>query len=155
MNWITFIYFFALCQGAGILGSAFTFKAIPSWYNTLVAPSFRPPSWVFGPVWTLLYTLMAVSGYILWQNREQKDAKTALVFFFIQLALNAIWTPIFFGAKRLDLAFYEIVAMWVFILLTMVFAFKVKPVAGWLLLPYIAWVTFASILNFSFWQLNK
>jgi tryptophan-rich sensory protein len=98
---------------------------------------------------------MAVSGYILWQNRGQKDAKTALVFFFIQLALNAIWTPIFFGAKRLDLAFYEIALMWVFILLTMIFAFKVKPVAGWLLLPYIAWVTFASILNFSFWQLNK
>jgi translocator protein len=151
-----YVVFIVLCQAAGIFGALFTRNSIRTWYNGLIKPAFNPPNWVFGPVWTILYTLMGISGAILWQNRNQsQNAKLALIFFFIQLALNAIWTPLFFGSHKLGLAFVEIIFMWVFILLTIIFAWKVKSVAGALLIPYLLWVSFASLLNFSLWRLNK
>ena len=102
INWPSLIVFILLCQAAGILGSAYTIKSIPTWYKGLIKPSFNPPSWLFGPVWTLLYTLMAISGYLLWQN---PNSKLPVILFFVQLMLNAIWTPLFFGAKKLGWAF--------------------------------------------------
>ena len=152
MNWQTLIIFIILCQTAGILGAIFTVKAIPTWYKNLKKPSFNPPNWLFGPVWTLLYLLMGVSGYLLWQNNH---SSTGIILFFTQLALNAVWTPLFFGAKKLGLAFFEITLMWLAIIMTIIFAWNIYPLASILLIPYLFWVTFASVLNFSIWQLNK
>ena len=118
INWPSLIVFILLCQAAGILGSAYTIKSIPTWYKGLIKPSFNPPSWLFGPVWTLLYTLMAISGYLLWQN---PNSKLPVILFFVQLMLNAIWTPLFFGAKKLGWAFVELTFMWAAILLTIIF----------------------------------
>jgi tryptophan-rich sensory protein len=151
-SWPQLIAFVVICELVGIAGSVFTVKAIPNWYAKLRKPSFRPPNWVFGPVWTLLYAFMGWAAYLVY---SQQGFKTALIFFTIQLVLNAIWTPLFFGAKKLGWAFGEIVIMWIFILLSTIWFFGVSPLAGWLLLPYLAWVSFASALNFSIWQLNK
>jgi benzodiazapine receptor len=146
------IIFILLCQATGILGSAFTIRAIPSWYRNLNKPNFNPPNWVFGPVWTALYLLMGISGYLLWQADSNS---WALKLFFIQFILNALWTPVFFGAKKLGLAFANIVLMWVAILATIIFSWQLSFWAAALLLPYLAWVSFASVLNFCIWQLNK
>lgn len=154
-SWPQLILFIIICEAVGIAGSFFTVKAIPTWYEKLRQPSFRPPNWLFGPVWTLLYALMGISAYLVYQNRQLPLAKVGLIFFLIQLALNAIWTPLFFGAKKLDWAFFEIAFMWVFIVLSVVYFFVIVPLAGWLMLPYIVWVSFASLLNYSIWQLNK
>ncbi len=156
ISWGKLLGFIVLCEAVGILGSLFTVAAIPSWYAALNKPWFSPPNWLFGPVWTLLYLLMGIAGYMLWQNKGTgKAAKLALVFFFIQLVLNGVWTPLFFGAHLIAWAFVEIVLMLLFILLTIIFSFKTKPKAAILLLPYLFWVSFASLLNFSLWQLNK
>ena len=152
INWPSLIVFILLCQAAGILGSAYTIKSIPTWYKGLIKPSFNPPSWLFGPVWTLLYTLMAISGYLLWQN---PNSKLPVILFFVQLMLNAIWTPLFFGAKKLGWAFVELTFMWAAILLTIIFSWSVSPWAAYLLLPYLAWVSFAGTLNFYLWKLNQ
>jgi len=145
-----------VCLLAGSLGTIFTISAIPTWYAGLIKPFFSPPNWLFGPVWTILYILMGVSFFLIWQKGfKDKKAVTALKLFAVQLLLNAIWSPIFFGAKNLFLAFIVIVFMWVFIVKT-IFAFKkIDKVASYLLYPYIAWVSFATILNFSVWFLNR
>jgi len=151
-SWFTLLLFIILCELAGILGSVFTIKAIPTWYKNLRKPSFNPPSWIFGPVWTILYLLMGISGYLILENNTKS---LALIFFFVQLVLNAIWTPIFFGAKKLGLAFIELALMWITILLTILFSLKVSMLAALLLLPYLLWVSFAGLLNFSLWKINK
>jgi len=145
-----------VCLLAGSLGTIFTISAIPTWYAGLIKPFFSPPNWLFGPVWTILYILMGVSFFLIWQKGfKDKKVVTALKLFAVQLLLNAIWSPIFFGAKNLFLAFIVIVFMWVFIVKT-IFAFKkIDKVASYLLYPYIAWVSFATILNFSVWFLNR
>ncbi len=154
-SWPQLILFIIICEAVGIAGSFFTAKAIPTWYEKLRQPSFRPPNWIFGPVWTFLYALMGLSAYLVYQNQQRPLAKIGLIFFLIQLILNAIWTPLFFGAKKLGWAFFEIVLMWVFIVLSVVSFFMAVPLAGWLMMPYITWVSFASLLNYSIWQLNK
>lgn len=155
MNYLTLFIFIAISELSGILGSLFTASSIPSWYNGLTKPSFNPPSWVFGPVWTILYLLIGISGYLLWQARHTSAAaKWAIVFFFVQLALNALWTPLFFGAKLLGVALVEIIFMWLAIVATIFFAWQTNKWAAILLLPYLAWVSFASLLNYSLWKLN-
>ncbi|MEQ1751937.1 MAG: TspO/MBR family protein [Prosthecobacter sp.] len=121
------------------------------WYAALQKPSWNPPSWLFGPAWTLLYTLMAVAAWLVW---KRVGFSRPLGFFFVQLALNAAWTPIFFGAHQLGWALIEIVVMWIAILLTLLSFRRVSTTAGWLLVPYLAWVSFASFLNFTLWRLN-
>ncbi|WP_395753097.1 TspO/MBR family protein [Prosthecobacter sp.] len=121
------------------------------WFDALRKPPLNPPKEVFGPVWTLLYTLMAVAAWLVW---KREGFGPALKIYFVQLALNAAWTPIFFGAHALGLALGVIVAMWVTILMTWLSFRKVNAVAGWLFVPYLGWVSFATYLNFSFWQLN-
>ncbi|WP_395740739.1 TspO/MBR family protein [Prosthecobacter sp.] len=121
------------------------------WYSALRKPALNPPSWVFGPVWMTLYTLMAVAAWMVW---KRQGFGAPLRMYFIQLALNAAWTPIFFGAHALGLGLGVIVALWVSILLTWLSFRKVNAVAGWLFVPYLCWVTFATYLNFSLWSLN-
>lgn len=155
-SWITLIIFILLCEAVGIAGSFFTISNIPGWYAGLVKPSFNPPSWIFGPVWTTLYLLMGIAGYLLWRKRgEIPQAKKAFAWFFIQLALNSIWTPIFFGAHRLGVAFGEIVLLWIAILVTIAIFWRAIKSAALLLIPYAVWVTFAAVLNFALWRLNS
>jgi len=121
------------------------------WYAALHRPSWNPPAWIFGPAWTLLYTLMAVAAWLVW---KQARWRRPLILYFVQLALNAAWTPIFFGAHQLGWALAEIAAMWLAILLTMTGIHRVSKAAGWLFASYLAWVTFATVLNFTLWRLN-
>ena len=143
-----------ICQLAGFIGSFFTAPAIPDWYASLEKPSFNPPNWLFSPVWIFLFVLMGITLYILWQKEEKRESRIALIFFFIQLGLNILWSVLFFGLKSPMLAFVEIILLWIFILLTMIKASKVSRAAAFLLLPYILWVSFAAVLNFYLWQLN-
>lgn len=125
------------------------------WYAGLEKPSWNPPSWVFGPAWTLLYTLMAVAAWLVWKRGGFAQQKGPLLLYFTQLALNAAWTPTFFGAHQLGAALAVIVALWLAILLTLIRFWRVNHAAGWLFVPYLAWVTFATALNFTIWQLNS
>lgn len=134
----------------------FTFSAIPTWYATLNKPVFGPPNYLFAPVWTLLYILMGISLYLVWKKGlKTKIVSDALYLFGIQLILNAIWSPVFFGAKNILLALIIIIAMWIYIVKTISIFGKINKTAAYLLYPYIAWVSFAAILNFSIWLLNK
>ena len=144
-----------LCQLAGFIGSLATIPAIPTWYESLKRPSFNPPNWIFGPVWTGLYTLMGISFFMVWQKRaDHPQVKTALVFFFIQLILNALWSVAFFGLRSPLSGLMDIVLLWIAILLTIKSFFKISKTAALLLLPYFLWVSFAVLLNFSLWILN-
>ncbi len=145
-----------VCFLAGGLGSIFTLPAIPTWYAGLNKPFFSPPDWLFGPAWTTLYILMGIALFLVWQKgTKNKKVRKALKLFGIQLLLNASWSPVFFGAKSLFLAFVIIVFMWIFILKTILAFGKIDRRAGYLLYPYLAWVSFATILNFAVWLLNK
>lgn len=127
-----------------------------SWYATLNKPFFTPPAWLFGPAWTVLYVLIAVSAYLIWKKGFQKrNVRAALKIFAVQLVLNLSWSPIFFGAKNVLLALLIIVVMWVFIFKTIKAFAKIDKTASYLLYPYLLWVSFAAILNFSVWVLNK
>jgi len=138
----------------GFSGSYFTISEIGSWYQTIQKPSWNPPNWIFGPVWTTLYVLMGISLFLVWRSTDsQKGA--AIILFTLQLVLNFFWTFIFFKQHQIGFAFAEILALWLMILLT-IFAFgRINKLAAWLLVPYISWVSFAAILNFTIWQLNK
>ncbi|KKS94796.1 MAG: Tryptophan-rich sensory protein [Microgenomates group bacterium GW2011_GWC1_43_13] len=145
-----------ICLVAGGLGTIFTISSIPTWYATLNKPFFSPPNYLFGPVWTILYILMGVSLALIWQKGiKKKTVRDAMFLFGIQLLLNALWSPVFFGAKNLFLALIIIVLMWIFILKTILAFAKIDKTASYLLYPYIAWVSFATILNFSVWFLNR
>lgn len=138
-----------ICEAAGIVGSIFTVSSVKTWYMTdLVKPSFNPPSWVFGPVWTTLFLLMGVALYLVWQKKKISK------WFWIQLLLNILWSILFFGLKRPDLAFLEIMVLWIAILKTILEFGKVDKRAARLLLPYLLWVSFASILNLAVARLN-
>ena len=144
-----------ICQLAGIIGSFFTFEAIPTWYADLVRPDFAPPNWVFGPVWITLYTLMGISAYlILRKGLEKKEVRLALAVFGIQLFLNALWSILFFGLRSPFYAFIEIIILWCSIAASMLLFWRISRKAAWLLLPYLLWVSFAAVLNFFIWQLN-
>jgi tryptophan-rich sensory protein len=124
------------------------------WYAELNKPSWNPPSWLFGPVWTTLYVMMGVSAWLVWRKGGWKSMKGPLSLFVFQWVLNAIWTPLFFGIHRPDLAFFEIILLWAAIVATIVVFWKISRVASILLLPYLLWVSFASFLNFTIWKLN-
>jgi len=144
-----------LCQLAGFLGSLFTTPAIPTWYVTLNKPSFTPPNWIFSPVWISLFILMGISLFFVWRRPDHPKLKIALVFFFIQLTFNILWSIAFFGLKSPLLGLVDIMLLWIAILLTIQNFFKVSKFAGALLIPYLLWVSFATLLNFSLWFLNR
>ena len=138
---------------AGIGGAA-SVKA-SAFYAQLVRPEWSPPSWVFGPVWTVLYALMGIAAWLVWRIAGFRAAKTALTLFLVQLALNALWSWLFFGWHRGAIAFADIVLLWALIVATLVAFWGIKPLAGALLVPYLLWVSFAIALNYSVWQLNS
>lgn len=125
------------------------------WYAGLQKPTWNPPSWVFGPVWTALYTMMAVAAWLVWRCGGWRAQRRALGFYLVQLTLNAAWTPLFFGFHRPGLALIDIVLMFVAIVATMMAFFRVSRMAAVLLGPYLLWVGFASVLNFSLWWMNR
>lgn len=146
----------ALCQGAGLLGTLFTVSSIKNWYNFLNQPFFRPPNWLFGPVWTVLYTLMGISLYCIWmKGTRKKEIREALKIFAIQLFLNASWSIVFFGLHNIFLAFVNIVLLWILIIMVIIKFNRVDETAARLLLPYLAWVSFAAFLNYHIWLLNR
>ncbi|MGO9235195.1 MAG: TspO/MBR family protein [Methylocella sp.] len=148
---LALLVFVAGCFLAALTGAVFR---PGTWYVQLAKPSWRPPNWLFAPVWTFLYLTIAVSGWLVWCKAGFVGAMLPLTVFTIQLALNAAWTPIFFGLHRPDLAFLEIVLLWLTIVATIALFYAVHAFAAWLLLPYLAWVTFAAALNFAIWSLN-
>lgn len=155
-NTIKLIIAIAIPLVIGLSGGAFTAAEIPGWYAKLQKPSWQPPSWLFGPVWTTLYILMGIALYLVWKSDAVQSARqTALILFAIQLTLNFFWSIIFFNQHQIGWAMAEILVLWIFILLT-IFSFgKISQTAAWLLVPYISWVSFAAILNYTIWKLNS
>ncbi|MFC2001530.1 TspO/MBR family protein [Chloroflexota bacterium] len=143
------------CQGAGLIGSLFTASAIPTWYATLQKPFFTPPNWLFAPAWFTLYLLMGVSASLVWQQGfDAGKVKKALIIFLIQLVINALWSVVFFGFESILSGMVVIIVLWMVILLTILRFYKISALAGTLMLPYILWVTFATVLNVSLFVLN-
>ena len=145
----------ALVGTVAVIGSLFTARAIPDWYGALERPAWTPPNWLFGPVWTLLYAMMAVAAWLVYLKGGFAANRTTLVLYLTQLLLNALWTPLFFGAHLLGMAFFEIVLLWVLIVATIAVFFRVRALSGWLMVPYLVWVSYASALNFAIWRLNS
>jgi translocator protein len=145
------------CLVIGYLSGTVTRESITTWYPTLIKPVFNPPNWIFAPVWTLLYIMMGVAGGMVWNKLETdtENVKKGFTFFIIQLALNALWSYLFFGVHNPLLALIEITVLWLMIVETYTQFKKIDKIAGMLLIPYIAWVSFATILNASIWWLNK
>lgn len=142
-----------ICFIAGIIGSLYTSNSVQTWYAYIEKPIFNPPNWLFAPVWTLLYVLIGISLFLVWESKT-KNKKKAYIFFAIQLLLNTFWSIIFFGYHNLFFAFIEIIVLWIMILLTIIEFYKISKTTLYLLLPYLLWVSFATILTFSVWQLN-
>lgn len=153
-RWIGLLVFIGICLGAGGLGAIATTPEIEGWYKTIEKPSWNPPDYIFGPVWTTLYIMMAVAAWLVWKPEGFKPATTPLTLFAIQLGLNVAWSWIFFGMHQPGWAFAEIVILWLLIVATTVAFFRRSKVAGGLMVPYLAWVSFASVLNFAIWRLN-
>lgn len=150
-RWVGLAVWIILPLLAGAIGSRFQ---PGEWYAGLDKPSWNPPSWVFGPVWTTLYIMMGIAAWLVW-DRHRRAARTALMLFVVQLAVNAAWSWLFFGVESPGLALADIVLLWVLIVATTVAFWRLRTVAGVLLLPYLAWVTFATALNFQIWRLNS
>ena len=145
-----------VCVTIGYLSGMVTRDSITTWYPTLVKPVFNPPNWIFAPVWTLLYLMMAIAAGLVWtSNYEYKAVKKALGFFAIQFGLNALWSYLFFGLHNPLVALFEIFLLLLMIFETYVLFKKIDKLAGLLLVPYLAWVSFAMVLNFSIWWLNR
>jgi tryptophan-rich sensory protein len=145
-----------ICELAGIIGSIFTTPSIPGWYAGIVKPSFNPPNWIFGPVWTALYALMGLAAYLVFaKGLKRPDVKLALAVFAAQLVVNTLWSIVFFGAHRILAAAVVIVVLWTLILATILLFRRISPAAAYLLVPYLLWVSFATALNVSFYALNR
>jgi len=158
MNKITRIVIaIIVCLTVGYSSSTVTKTGVETWYPTIVKPFFNPPNWVFMPVWTLLFVLMGVAAGLVWDKIKEQNAevKKALGFFLIQLALNVIWSYLFFGLKNPMLALIEIALLWLMIYETYLKFIKINKIVGYLLIPYMVWVGFAAILNASIWWLNR
>lgn len=153
LDWKKLILSILFAQSAGLIGAIFTSSAIPVWYATLNQPPITPPNWLFAPMWITLYTLMGISLYLIWKKGLKKN-KIGVKLFLIQWVLNALWSIIFFGMNELLFGLIEIIFLWFFILFTIIEFRETDKCAAYLLIPYLAWVTIATILNFSFVWLN-
>ncbi len=138
----------------GFLGSFFTSSSVNSWYETINKPFFNPPNWVFGPVWTVIFILIGISFYLIWEKDFGKNKKKVISIYFYQLFLNFLWSILFFGLKAPLLAVIEIIVLWFFILKNMNVFYKISKTAGYLFIPYLLWVSFATILNFAIVLIN-
>jgi translocator protein len=154
-DWLELGLIIIICELAGIIGTFFTIPAIPTWYAALNKPFFNPPSWVFGPVWIMLYALMGISFFIIWKKGlNKKENKIAVSLFSAQLVLNALWSIIFFGLQNILFALIEIIMLWIFLVITIIKFYKIDKRAAYLLVPYVLWVSFATILTFFIFILN-
>ncbi len=153
-SWLSLLPFVVVCFGAAGIGSRFTRASVNTWYPQLQRPQWTPPNWIFGPVWTCLYLMMAISAWLVWRASGWAYARFALSLFAIQLVLNVLWSIIFFGMRKVGPAFAEILLLWMMIIATAVAFYPISLLAAWLLIPYILWVVFASYLNFRIWQMN-
>ncbi len=138
----------------GSVAGMFTSQSVPDWYAALNKPAFNPPGWIFGPVWTLLYLLMGISFFMVWKQEKDKLRNLAILIYSVQLLLNFAWSFIFFYFKLIGLALVEIVLLWCAIILMLVLFKKVKPIAAYINIPYLLWVSFAAILNAAYYILN-
>ena len=153
-QWWVLCGFVAASFTAAAIGGTATSRAVRDWYPTLVKPAWNPPAWLFGPVWTVLYIAMAVAAWLVWRRVGWAGTRLALTLFMVQLTLNAAWSIIFFGLRNPGAAFAEVVVLWAAILGTLVLFWQVSVPAGILFIPYLTWVSFAAVLNFSIWRLN-
>lgn len=151
---LKFLISILLPLGVGAIAGIATAQAIPEWYEALNRPSFNPPNWIFGPVWTTLYILMGVSLFLIWKQDVSKERNVAILIFLLQLLLNFVWSFIFFYFKMIGFALVEIVLLWINIVVMLVLFYKIKPVASYINIPYLLWVTFAAVLNASYYFLN-
>ena len=150
-----FVASILVCFLPGTIGSWFTYPAIAGWYAYVNKPFFNPPNWIFGPVWSLLYLLMGISLFLVWQSKGKKKVlQEAYKLFFLQLGLNTLWSLIFFGLKNPTFAFLEVLLLWASIYATMRIFLKINRTAGLLLVPYLLWVSFATCLNLAIVLLN-
>lgn len=149
------VFSILLPQLIGFIGAYFTLPSIASWYLYLNKPFISPPNWVFGPVWTILYFLMGVSFFLVLRKGINKETKVAIEIYFLQLMLNLLWSLVFFGLHSIAGALVIIILLWISIILTIMKFMKISKVSGQLMFPYLAWVTFATVLNLMLWMLNK
>lgn len=154
-RWLVLLGFIAVTFLAAGIGGAATSSSVTTWYPTLVKPSWNPPSWVFGPVWSTLYLLMAIAAWRVWRHTENPERRTALAWYFGQLALNALWSGLFFGLRNPGLAFVEVLVLWAALIVVWVKFARIDRPAAVLWTPYVAWVSFASVLNGTIWWLNR
>jgi tryptophan-rich sensory protein len=149
------VLFITVCLLVAGAGGFFTANSVSSWYLELKKPSWNPPSWVFGPVWTILYGMMALAAWLVWRRLGFANGSRPLGLFAFQLALNALWSPLFFGLRSPLAGLLDIVPLWAAILATLVSFWKISPLAGTLFMPYWLWVSFATALNFTIWKMNR
>jgi len=161
-NFFKLVIAIIISELAGLIGSIFTAPSIPTWYTALTKPAFNPPSWIFGPVWTMLYALMGIALFLVWKQhshilqnvRMLRAWKIGIGFFIFQLILNIVWSIIFFGLHNPFWAFIDLIALWLAIVITIIYFHKISKSAAFLFIPYILWVSFAGYLNYSIWQLQ-
>ncbi|MCE7985709.1 MAG: tryptophan-rich sensory protein [Caldilinea sp. CFX5] len=168
-QWPTLLLALIIPFTAATIGGVATNRSLFGWYRRLRKPTWNPPAWVFGPVWTALYLVMGIASWLVWRRGElsveeetaqdrhatHAEVQGALTFYGLQLVLNSLWSVIFFGLRRIDLALVEVVALWTMLLVTLTRFYRIQPLAGLLLVPYQLWVTFAALLNLRVWQLNR
>jgi translocator protein len=141
--------------GIGGIAGIFTTDAIPGWYATLNQPSFNPPNWIFGPVWTTLYTILGISLFMIWKMDAGRERNQAILIFMVQLLLNFCWSFFFFYFKMIGVAMVDILLLWITIIFMLVRFYKIKPLAAYINIPYLLWVTFATALNMAYFFLNR
>ena len=153
-NFLKLIGSIFICFLQGIIGGFFTANNLYPWYDTLVKPSFNPPSWVFSPVWTTLYTLMGISLFLVLKAENSPDKRLGLIFFAVQLVFNGLWSIVFFGMHQILWAFIVIIFLLLFISLSIWKFYRISKMAAYILIPYLLWVSFATVLNFRLYQIN-
>lgn len=151
---LALVVFLGLCAIVAGLGSVFTMAGMDGWYESLEQPDWDPPDWLFGPVWTVLYIGIAIAAWLVWKARGWQSARTPLIVWGVQLGLNLLWTGIFFGLEQPGIASIEIVLLWLAILATILLFWPISKIAAIILVPYLAWVTYAAALTISIWRLN-
>lgn len=151
MKYLRLLLFILIPLSAGAIGALAPSRV---GYGNLIQPFFAPPSWVFGPVWTFLYITIGVAGFLAWEHGSSNIRKKAFTVYIIQLVLNAIWTPLFFGLELRLVAFFEMILLWFFIVINIIYFYKLDKLSGLILIPYLLWVSFASVLAFFVWNLN-
>ena len=156
MKVIKLISSIVICQAAGVIGSLFTTPAIPTWYASIEKPSFTPPNSLFGPVWTMLFLLMGIAIFLVWrEGLSDRNVRNTFTLFIVQLVLNVLWSAAFFGLRSPLAGLVVIIVLWAAIFLTIIRFFAISTTAGALLIPYIAWVSFAAVLNGALYILNR